>query len=148
MSSSRSRIRGGASRAGLVLTAVVLLSACAADGYYRQSIGGHLQLTVLADVLGRENHFAIGAAVFEGRSLFASQTELSRLDPLPPGTYDITDEKSLSTLVATAFMQRRKTLRNSLRNDASAEDFAAAKRRLDPQLTFRNNLWDSYLGAL
>jgi hypothetical protein len=29
-----------------------------------------------------------------------------------------------------------------------AADFAAAKRKLDPKLTFRNNLWDSYLEAL
>ncbi len=29
-----------------------------------------------------------------------------------------------------------------------AGDFAAAKRALDPRLTFRNNLWDSYLDAL
>ena len=29
-----------------------------------------------------------------------------------------------------------------------AADFAAAKRALDPALTLRNNLWDSYLGAL
>jgi len=48
-----------------------------------------------------------------------------RLDPLPPGTYDIADEASLSTLVATAFMQRRKTVRNSLKKVADAADFAA-----------------------
>ena len=29
-----------------------------------------------------------------------------------------------------------------------APEFAAAKRELDPDLIFRNNLWDSYLGAL
>lgn len=28
-----------------------------------------------------------------------------------------------------------------------AGDFAAAKRKLDPRLTFRNGLWDSYLGV-
>jgi len=48
-----------------------------------------------------------------------------RLDPLPPGTYDIENEADLSTLVATAFMQRRKTLRNSLKKVADAADFAA-----------------------
>ena len=46
-----------------------------------------------------------------------------RLDPLPPGTYVIDNEAGLSTLVATAFMQRRKTLRNSLRTLADASDF-------------------------
>nr|WP_299847672.1 FAD-binding oxidoreductase [uncultured Roseovarius sp.] len=29
-----------------------------------------------------------------------------------------------------------------------APEFAAAKRALDPSLTFRNNLWDTYLGAI
>ena len=48
-----------------------------------------------------------------------------RLDPLPPGTYDIVDEPGLSTLVATAFMQRRKTLRNALRKVAGHADFEA-----------------------
>ena len=49
-----------------------------------------------------------------------------RLDPLPSGTYDIKDEENLSRIVATAFMQRRKTIRNSLRDIASLEDLAAA----------------------
>ena len=48
-----------------------------------------------------------------------------RLDPLPPGTFDIQDEAGLSTLVSTAFMQRRKTLRNSLRKSVEAIDFEA-----------------------
>lgn len=48
-----------------------------------------------------------------------------RLDPLPPGTFEIDDEAALSTLVATAFMQRRKTVRNSLKKVAATEDFAA-----------------------
>ncbi|MDH3549836.1 MAG: 16S rRNA (adenine(1518)-N(6)/adenine(1519)-N(6))-dimethyltransferase RsmA, partial [Gammaproteobacteria bacterium] len=46
-----------------------------------------------------------------------------RLDPLPPGTFDIQDEAGLSTLVSTAFMQRRKTLRNSLKKSVEAIDF-------------------------
>jgi len=49
-----------------------------------------------------------------------------RLDPLPPGTYDIDDEAGLSTLVATAFMQRRKTVRNSLKTLADSTDLQAA----------------------
>jgi 16S rRNA (adenine1518-N6/adenine1519-N6)-dimethyltransferase len=48
-----------------------------------------------------------------------------RLVPLPPDTFVIEDEAGLSTLVATAFMQRRKTLRNSLRKVADAGDFEA-----------------------
>lgn len=48
-----------------------------------------------------------------------------RLDPLPPGTYEIANEARLSTLVATAFMQRRKTLRNSLKKEVDTADFEA-----------------------
>jgi len=48
-----------------------------------------------------------------------------RLDPLPPGTFDIQDQAGLSTLVSTAFMQRRKTLRNSLKKSVDAIDFEA-----------------------
>ncbi|NND48228.1 MAG: 16S rRNA (adenine(1518)-N(6)/adenine(1519)-N(6))-dimethyltransferase RsmA [Woeseiaceae bacterium] len=48
-----------------------------------------------------------------------------RLDPLPPNTFVIEDEAALSTLIATAFMQRRKTLRNSLRTVAEIADFEA-----------------------
>ena len=49
-----------------------------------------------------------------------------RLDPLPPGTYTIENEAGLSTLVATAFMQRRKTVRNSLKTLADSTDLQAA----------------------
>ncbi|MBT8107126.1 MAG: 16S rRNA (adenine(1518)-N(6)/adenine(1519)-N(6))-dimethyltransferase RsmA [Gammaproteobacteria bacterium] len=55
-----------------------------------------------------------------------------RLDPLPPGTFDIDSNRALSTLVATAFMQRRKTLRNALRQEADAGDLAAVG--IDPGL--------------
>jgi 16S rRNA (adenine1518-N6/adenine1519-N6)-dimethyltransferase len=48
-----------------------------------------------------------------------------RLDPLPPGTFEIDDETALTGLVAKAFMQRRKTLRNALKGEADADDFAA-----------------------
>ncbi len=48
-----------------------------------------------------------------------------RLDPLPPGTFEIASEAQFSTLVATAFMQRRKTLRNSLKKLVEGPDFAA-----------------------
>jgi 16S rRNA (adenine1518-N6/adenine1519-N6)-dimethyltransferase len=41
-----------------------------------------------------------------------------RLVPLPAGTYDIRDAARLSQLVATAFSQRRKTVRNALRQVA------------------------------
>jgi len=55
----------------------------------------------------------------------AVTSTVARLDPLPPGTFVIEDEAQLSTLVATAFMQRRKTLRNSLKTVAGPADFEA-----------------------
>jgi 16S rRNA (adenine1518-N6/adenine1519-N6)-dimethyltransferase len=55
-----------------------------------------------------------------------------RLDPLSPGTFDIKDEAGLSTLVSTAFMQRRKTLRNSLKKSVEVTDFEAVD--IDPVL--------------
>ena len=55
-----------------------------------------------------------------------------RLDPLPPGTFAIEDENGLSSLVATAFMQRRKTLRNALRSEADVDDLEAVG--IDPGL--------------
>jgi 16S rRNA (adenine1518-N6/adenine1519-N6)-dimethyltransferase len=55
-----------------------------------------------------------------------------RLDPLPPGTFEIEDEEALSALVAKAFMKRRKTLRNALKDEAEADDFAAVG--IDPGL--------------
>jgi 16S rRNA (adenine1518-N6/adenine1519-N6)-dimethyltransferase len=39
-----------------------------------------------------------------------------RLSPLPPGSFEIADEKILGSTVATAFSQRRKTLRNALKS--------------------------------
>ena len=55
-----------------------------------------------------------------------------RLDPLPSGTYEIDNEAALSALVARAFMQRRKTLRNALRDVVVADDFDALG--IDPGL--------------
>lgn len=40
------------------------------------------------------------------------------------------------------------TVDQMTRSYARAPEFAALKRELDPGLVFRNNLWDSYLGAL
>ncbi len=55
-----------------------------------------------------------------------------RLDPLPPGTYDIIDQELLSKLVTSAFMKRRKTIRNSLRDHVDVGDFEAVG--IDPGL--------------
>jgi 16S rRNA (adenine1518-N6/adenine1519-N6)-dimethyltransferase len=66
-----------------------------------------------------------------------------RLDPLSPGTFDIKDEAGLSTLVSTAFMQRRKTLRNSLKKSVEVTDFAAVD--IDPGLRPEQVSIDDYV---
>ena len=64
-------------------------------------------------------HFEMEALFDVDRSAFdpppAVTSAIVRLIPLPAGTYDIRDESRLSQIVATAFSQRRKTIRNALR---------------------------------
>ena len=55
-----------------------------------------------------------------------------RLVPLPAATYEIRDADHLSRLVATAFSQRRKTVRNALRKVADEAHLEAAG--IDPGL--------------
>ena len=62
----------------------------------------------------------------------AVMSAVVRLDPLPPGTFEIADEALLSKLVATAFSQRRKTIRNSLKKDVDVETLEAVN--IDPAL--------------
>ena len=45
-----------------------------------------------------------------------------RLRPVPPGRFDTVDEKILGNTVATAFSQRRKTLRNALKSLVDASE--------------------------
>ena len=66
-----------------------------------------------------------------------------RLDPLPPGSFSIEDEAGLSRLVARAFMQRRKTLRNALRNEADTADLEAVG--IDPGLRPEQVPIDEYI---
>jgi 16S rRNA (adenine1518-N6/adenine1519-N6)-dimethyltransferase len=84
-------------------------------------LGCHLQIESLFDV---------------DRSAFDPPPEVTsavvRLDPLPPGRYDIKDEALLSTIVTHAFMKRRKTIRNSLRDDVEIADLEAVD--IDPGL--------------
>ena len=67
-------------------------------------------------------HFQIDALFDVDRLAFDPPPEVTsavvRLVPLPSGTYVIEDEARLSRLVAQAFSQRRKTIRNSLRDVA------------------------------
>ena len=72
--------------------------------------------------------FAIDALFEVDRYAFDPPPEVTsaivRLTPLPAGTYDIDDEKLLSKLVATAFSQRRKTIRNSLQGVVTENELA------------------------
>jgi 16S rRNA (adenine1518-N6/adenine1519-N6)-dimethyltransferase len=64
-------------------------------------------------------HFDIESLFDVGRDAFDPPPDVTssvvRLVPLPAGTYEINDELRFAQLVAQAFSQRRKTLRNSLR---------------------------------
>jgi len=55
-----------------------------------------------------------------------------RMTPLPADTFHIRDEKALSALVAKAFSQRRKTIRNALKDVADESLLEAAG--IDPSL--------------
>jgi 16S rRNA (adenine1518-N6/adenine1519-N6)-dimethyltransferase len=64
-------------------------------------------------------YFEIDALFDVDRVAFDPPPEVTsaivRLVPLPAGRYDVRDAEHLSKLVATAFSQRRKTVRNALR---------------------------------
>ena len=67
-------------------------------------------------------HFQIDALFDVDRLAFEPPPDVTssivRLAPLPAGIYIINDEARLSQLVARAFSQRRKTIRNALRSVA------------------------------
>ncbi len=74
-------------------------------------------------------HFQIDALFDVDRLSFNPPPEVTsavvRLAPLPIDTYKIIDEVHLSRLVAAAFSQRRKTIRNSLRKIVDEKDLVA-----------------------
>jgi len=84
-------------------------------------LGCHLNIESLFDV---------------DRSAFDPPPEVTsavvRLDPLPPGTFDIRDEALLKTIVTSAFMKRRKTIRNSLKDHVDVAGLEAVG--IDPGL--------------
>jgi len=61
---------------------------------------------------------------------------IARLRPLPAGSMRIVDSQLLSELVAAAFSQRRKTLRNALRKHATEKDLQSLD--IDPGLRPEN----------
>jgi 16S rRNA (adenine1518-N6/adenine1519-N6)-dimethyltransferase len=84
-------------------------------------LGCHLNIESLFDV---------------DRSAFDPPPEVTsavvRLDPLPPGAFDIRDEALLKTIVTSAFMKRRKTIRNSLKDHVDVAGLEAVG--IDPGL--------------
>lgn len=70
-------------------------------------------------------HFDIESLFDVGPEAFDPPPEVTssvvRIVPLPPGTYEIRDEARLAQVVAQAFSQRRKTVRNALRGIADEE---------------------------
>lgn len=68
--------------------------------------------------------FDVPAAAFSPQPKVTSS--IVRLRPLPDDAYAITDHEKLSGIVAEAFSQRRKTLRNALRASATEDDLIAA----------------------
>ncbi len=74
-------------------------------------------------------HLSIESLFNVDRSAFDPPPEVTsavvQLDPLPPGTFDIQDDVLLSKIVTSAFMKRRKTIRNSLKDIAEVADLEA-----------------------
>jgi 16S rRNA (adenine1518-N6/adenine1519-N6)-dimethyltransferase len=72
-------------------------------------------------------HFDVEALFDVDRNAFDPPPDVTsavaRLVPLPAGTYEIDDEERFAKLVVQAFSQRRKTIRNSLRNVVDEETF-------------------------
>jgi len=73
--------------------------------------------------LGIESLFDVDRTAFDPPPEVTSA--VVRLDPLPTGTFDIIDNALLSKLVTSAFMKRRKTIRNSLRDIVEIADLDA-----------------------
>jgi 16S rRNA (adenine1518-N6/adenine1519-N6)-dimethyltransferase len=81
-------------------------------------------------------HFGVEALFDVDRLAFDPPPEVTssvvRLRPHAPGTFDIKNEVLLSRLVAQAFSQRRKTIRNALRK--TADEAALEAAGIDPGL--------------
>jgi 16S rRNA (adenine1518-N6/adenine1519-N6)-dimethyltransferase len=81
-----------------------------------------------------EKLFDVDATAFDPPPQVTSS--IVRLAPRREQRYTVSDEILFAKIVATAFSQRRKTLRNSLSGYLNAEDFTALS--LDPQARAQN----------
>ncbi len=83
------------------------------------------RLSIMLQVhLAAEALFDVGPEAFEPRP--AVRSAILRLYPLPDAGRHAVDDRELSGLLASAFSQRRKTLRNALKGLVSEAQFAAA----------------------
>jgi 16S rRNA (adenine1518-N6/adenine1519-N6)-dimethyltransferase len=73
--------------------------------------------------LNIESMFDVDRTAFEPPPAVTSA--VVRLDPLPPGSFEIKDDALLSKVVTSAFMKRRKTIRNSLKDIVEISDLEA-----------------------
>ena len=81
-----------------------------------------------------ESLFRIGPGAFTPPPKVDSA--IVRMTPFSQNAFDLRDRKMFNAVVARAFTQRRKTLRNSLRDFLSPDDFAMLD--IDPMARAEN----------
>ena len=94
---------------------------------------GRLSVSLQLD-FAMESLFRIGPGAFTPPPKVESA--IVRLTPLREHIFDLCDREIFSAIVRRAFTQRRKTLRNSLRDYLMAEDFLAIQ--IDPMARAEN----------
>jgi len=87
------------------------------------------------------NLFDVPASAFDPPPKVTSS--VVGLRPLPADRFEISDQRIYSQIVAEAFSQRRKTLRNALKASATEDDLIAAG--MDPNLRPEQASIDNYV---
>ena len=94
---------------------------------------GRLSVSLQLD-FAMKSLFRIGPGAFTPPPKVESA--IVRLNPLPENSFDLRDRDLFAAIVSRAFTQRRKTLRNSLRDYFSTEDFSSVA--IDPMARAEN----------
>lgn len=94
---------------------------------------GRLSVSLQLD-FSMESLFRVGRGAFTPPPKVESA--IVRMTPLPNDSFNLSDRGLFSTIVNRAFMQRRKTLRNSLRDHLSPDDFVSVD--IDPMARAEN----------
>ena len=94
---------------------------------------GRLSVSLQLD-FEMESLFCIGPGAFTPPPKVESA--IVRLTPLPENRFELRDRELFSAVVSRAFTQRRKTLRNSLRDYLSPDDFVTID--IDPMARAEN----------